>query len=296
MSILKGSRMHIHAFKTGTIRTKCHYRTATGRSRIMRLASVLFDRTFCDLPVYAWAIEHPEGLIVIDTGLTAQMTLPEYFPALQRIYWQTQYRFLVAPEEEIGPQMQARGLSPADVRWVILTHAHFDHTQALYYFKHAEIVFYGDEYEDVQKYRSAHFDFPSKWPEGLNIRLIDYLPEPVGPFASSFALTQAKDLRLVPTPGHTSTHQSVILQDEGMTYFFAGDASFDLAGLQDGTVDVPAVSAAQTLETRQKIVELARSTPLVYLPTHDPAVESRLQQRTPVFTATTPYVYETVGT
>ena len=36
------------------------------------------------LPILAWAIEHPEGLIVVDAGETARATEPGYFPVWTR--------------------------------------------------------------------------------------------------------------------------------------------------------------------------------------------------------------------
>ena len=32
------------------------------------------------LPIYAWTIEHPEGVIVVDTGETARTSDAGYFP------------------------------------------------------------------------------------------------------------------------------------------------------------------------------------------------------------------------
>jgi len=284
--------MRVHALKVGSMSIKTSSYAGQGKLRALRLTSVLLDPEFMEVPVYAWAIEHPEGVIVIDTGLTARLTAPSYFPLLQRPYWLSQYRFNITPDEEIGPQLIARGISPDDVRWVVLTHAHFDHTQALYYCPSAEAVFYYKEYQDVQTFRSAHFDFPSKWPKNLKVHQIDYVSQPVGPFAQSYALTQAGDVRLLPTPGHTATHQSVILQDEGLTYFFAGDTSFDLKSLLDGTLDAPAMNSDLTLETRRRIMELGRTMPLIYLPTHDPESGTRLAHRTPLFAATLQNAYD----
>jgi glyoxylase-like metal-dependent hydrolase (beta-lactamase superfamily II) len=274
--------MQIHAMKTGVMTVKNCYCNAKGRWRILRFTSSLLDSGFRDVPVYTWAIEHPEGVIVIDTGLTAQMNSPNYFPLLQRPYWRTQYRYKITPEEEIGPQLRLRGISPQEVRWVVITHAHFDHTSALYHFPNSEIIFFRKEYQDVQRFRSAHFDFPSKWPDWLKIRLIDYIPEPVGSFKQSYPLTQVGDVRLVPTPGHTMGHQSVVLQDVGQTYFFAADASFDLPSLLNGTLDAPAFNSDVTLKTRDRICDFAASQSLVYLSTHDPETERLLTQHIPV--------------
>jgi N-acyl homoserine lactone hydrolase len=271
--------MHIHAIRTGQIAVKNSYVEAKGNNRLMRLASVLLDPTFRDIPIYAWVIEHPEGLMVIDTGETALVNEPEYFPVLQRPYWKTQYRFDVAPEDEIGAQMRRLGLPPEEVRWLIQTHAHFDHTDALYYFPNSRILFSRKEYEDVTTYRSAHFAFPSKWPHWLKPQLVDYVPQAVGPFSQSFTVTQAGDVQIVPTPGHTLGHQSVLLHEGDVTYFFGGDTSFDLPSLLSGVIDAPAFNAHKTLETRQKILDYACDTPLVYLTTHDPETANRLHNK-----------------
>lgn len=62
--------MRIHAIRTGLLGIKSRYIEAYGR---VRLASVLLDTRFVQpVPVYTWAIEHPEGVIVIDTGMNAR--------------------------------------------------------------------------------------------------------------------------------------------------------------------------------------------------------------------------------
>jgi glyoxylase-like metal-dependent hydrolase (beta-lactamase superfamily II) len=271
--------MRIHAIKTGQMTVKSNYVTAKGHNRLFRLTSALMDGTWREIPVYTWAIEHPEGVIVIDVGETSLVNRPDYFPLIERPYWTTQYEFHVRPEDEIGPQLRDRGIPPEDVRWVVMTHAHFDHSDALYHFPNSEVIFSRKELDDVYRYRSAHFAFPSKWPYWMKQRVIDYVPEPLGPFDQSYPLTQAGDVRIVPTPGHTMGHQSVILQAEGMTFFFGGDTSFDLPSLMNGTIDAPTFNAHALLQTRGRILDLAKDTPLIYLTTHDHQTERRLEQR-----------------
>ena len=62
------------------------------------------------LPIYAFAIEHPEGVIVVDTGETAGASKPGYFPS-----WHPGFRCAVRewvePEQEIGPQLERLGIS-----------------------------------------------------------------------------------------------------------------------------------------------------------------------------------------
>jgi N-acyl homoserine lactone hydrolase len=60
--------MRIHAMRSGTVRIKRSQVRGRGRGLGRRLR-IFADLKWTDwLPTYAWMIEHPEGLIVIDTG------------------------------------------------------------------------------------------------------------------------------------------------------------------------------------------------------------------------------------
>ena len=60
--------MRMHALQTGTVAIKQRQRHGQGRGG-MRLLNTLLDRDWTEpLPIYAWLIEHPEGIIVVDTG------------------------------------------------------------------------------------------------------------------------------------------------------------------------------------------------------------------------------------
>jgi hypothetical protein len=60
--------MNIHAIQTGTVAITTAWREGVGHGR-RRLLHTLLDRDWTEpLPIYAFAIEHPEGVIVVDTG------------------------------------------------------------------------------------------------------------------------------------------------------------------------------------------------------------------------------------
>ena len=94
---------------------------------LRRRLNTLLDKTWTEpLPIYAWVIEHPEGIIVVDTGETARVAEPGYFPWWHP-YFRLGVRSWVRPEEEIGPQLQALGIQLTNVRWLVITHLHTDH-------------------------------------------------------------------------------------------------------------------------------------------------------------------------
>jgi glyoxylase-like metal-dependent hydrolase (beta-lactamase superfamily II) len=111
------------------------------------------------------------------------------------------------------------------------------------------------------------------------VKQVDYLPEPIGPFEQSFPLTKDGRVRLVPTPGHTMGHQSIIVQADDLIYFIAGEVSFTETELFSNRVGGVTHSEKAALETRQKIRDWATTQAIVYLPSHDTDSPARLRNK-----------------
>ena len=271
--------MNVHAIQTGTVSLRVRQRSGTGRGAA-RTARTLMDRNWTDpLPIYAWLIEHPEGLIVVDTGESARVNEPGYLPR-----WHPYFRFgvreSVEPADEIGPQMRALGFSPEDVRWVVLTHLHGDHAGGIAHFPRSEILVTRSEFDDAKGFAGQVRGFlPQHWPEWFSPRLYDLEERPFGPFPHSRALTEAGDVTIVATAGHTKGHVSVVVEEEGRSLFLAGDTSYSEALMVEGAVDGVALDVSAARETLDRIRELARQRPVVYLPAHDPNTPERLESR-----------------
>jgi N-acyl homoserine lactone hydrolase len=271
--------MKVHAIQTGTVAVKSRQPGGKGRGPA-RLANTLIDRNWTDpLPIFAWLIEHPEGLIVVDTGETSHVADPGYFPRWQP-YFKLGVREWVAPEDEIGPKIKALGFSPDDVRWVIMTHLHTDHAGGLSHFPRSEILVYRPEFENASGLMGKVRGFlPHRWPQWFAPRLFELDPEPFGPFPGSLGVTGAGDVRIVATHGHTRGHVSVVLEEGPRSVFFAGDTSYTEALMVAQTIDGVAPDERAARETLHRIRELARERPLVYLPSHDPEAATRLDAR-----------------
>ncbi len=273
--------MKIHAIQTGTVAIRPNQQQGKGQGYI-RLWHVLTDRRWTEpLPIYAWVIEHPEGVIVIDTGETARTAEPGYFPA-----WHPYFKHVradVTPEEEIGPQLQAIGIQPGDVRWVVMTHLHTDHAGGLQHFPKSDILVNRRAYQLASgRAGQARGFLPQRWPAWFTPTLIDLAQRPWGPFPTSLSLTRAEDVFIVPTSGHTEAHQSVVLRAKDTTYFFAGDASYTQQLMLAQQIDGVSLDAQTSRRTLQRIRQLAEQMPLVYLPSHDPESVKRLENQTAV--------------
>ena len=106
----------------------------------------------------------------------------------------------------------------------------------------------------------------------------------MGDFPASHVLTAAGDVVLVPTPGHTYGHLSVLVRRPGRpTVLLAGDASYTQQLMLEGVVDGVAIDERAARHTLLRLQRLTRGDPTVYLPAHDPdsADRYRLEQIVP---------------
>jgi len=253
--------INVHAITCGWIK----YRNAHIHS-FLNPYLVILDPTWSDwAPIFAWVIEHPEGTIVIDTGETARASHPENIKGSGMNGWLNKQlaRININESTDIRAKLSLLGIDPLDVRWVILTHLHLDHAGGIEYFPKSEILLSHMEY--VRPYAFVEGLYPS-W---FKPNLIGYFHDIGGVFRDGHVLTKAGDVVIVPTPGHTLNHQSVILKAPGGDLFFGGDASFNTAHMETGFV--PGINVNRRI-ARQTLVEIRAycdSTPTTFLPSHD---------------------------
>jgi len=266
----------IHGIQTGLTQIK----TAQRVRKPGGLVRILTDTNWTGwLPIYAWVIEHPEGLIVVDTGETSRTALAGYFPAWHP-YYRGSVQMRVKPEDEIGPQLAQMGIRAKDVKTVVLTHLHTDHAGGLSHFASSEILTSEAEYRMATGVMGKLRGYlPHRWPEWFAPTPIAFGLTAFGPFDRTYSVTRTGDVLVVPTPGHTAAHVSVVVESEDILYFLAGDTSYSQKLLKTRTADGVSPSAAVTLNTIDNIVDLARTRPLVYMPSHDPDSLARMQHR-----------------
>jgi glyoxylase-like metal-dependent hydrolase (beta-lactamase superfamily II) len=269
---------NVHAIRTGLVQVRRAQMESRGRGPA-RLAHMLFDEDWSEwLPIYAWAIEHDEGIIVVDTGETTRVHERGYHPRWHPFYRRAA-RFSVHPDEELGPQLRALGVGPRDVRHVVLTHLHTDHAGGLVHVTGSRVWVSRGELDRASGFTGQVQGYlPHRWPKWWQPEFIRVDRRPLGPFAETMPLTKRGDVLIVPTPGHTPHHVSVVVCGDP-TFLLAGDTSYSQSLLLAGTVDGVSPDPRVARQTLERILGLAHERPLVYLPSHDPESVSRLANR-----------------
>jgi N-acyl homoserine lactone hydrolase len=141
-------------------------------------------------PGFLHVIEHPEGRILVDTGLI------ESTPEL---------------DEQFSPQFDPEAI-PRDVAFVINTHLHFDHCGGNRLFAGVPIYV-----QRIEREAARAKDYTvGEWVEFDGAEYVEL----------DGARELAPGVRVLPTPGHTPGHQSVLVDTEDGLVVVGGDVAY----------------------------------------------------------------------
>jgi glyoxylase-like metal-dependent hydrolase (beta-lactamase superfamily II) len=183
--------------------------------------------------------------VIVDTGIG---TLPAKYQKFHEV--------IRSKEEELHYSLKKAGIQPRDVTLVINTHLHFDHCGNNRLFPHAKFLvqteeiryaYYPDRFMKVSYLR----DFFDQGAEYLPVRG-HYIVE--------------DGVELVPTPGHTIGHQSVVVKWKNRNLVYAGDAAPLPENIEKRNITGMIYNTVQGLES---IDALRRIEKPVYVFSHD---------------------------
>jgi len=149
--------------------------------------------------VSAFLVRHPNGPLLLDTGIGEGPTVDEVYKVVRR---------------ELADALRAAGTSASEVKLVANCHLHFDHAGNNYRFSGVPIVAQRVE----RAAATPEYTFADKVADfdGARFELLDGEAEIV------------PGVRVVPTPGHVAGHQSFVVDTVGQAFSDAAEYARDL--------------------------------------------------------------------
>ena len=227
------------------------------------------DRNRIPLAMRCLLVEHAEGPVLVDTGLGNKED-----PKFHDIYGIENAGH--AGPTQLEDALAELGVRPADIRWVINTHLHFDHAG-------------GNTTRDAGR-DAVRLSFPNAtyvvqggelaFARTANERTrASYLPPNYEPVAAAgkFRLLDGDEailpgIRARVTPGHVPWHQSILLEDDGDTALFLGDVLPTHAHLPLPWIMGYDTEPMRTLESKRALLRDAVAGRWLFLFEHDAAI------------------------
>jgi N-acyl homoserine lactone hydrolase len=205
--VSSAAAMRLHAFESG-------------RERVYRALLDPLDQHAGQLEAIPWSfyvIEHPQGPVMFDTG-----THPDALDDLERHFGPaaSDFSFSLRPGEDTVARLASLDLEPRDIRIVVLSHLHYDHVSGLSLFKHAAVFVQRSELQFARQPPVYQRDTYMSW-----LYAGDYDWREIG---GEHDLFGDGTVRLLPTPGHTAGHQSMILKLQESPVVLLGDATYSI--------------------------------------------------------------------
>ncbi len=262
MSPANGVRLHM--FECGTL--KCHVEN-------IKMNQGLGEEY--EVPVPWFLVEHPRGLAVIDGGNAPECaTDPKgHWGGTSDVYWP-----VMTPEQACVPALKAAGFDPGDVRWVLQSHLHLDHTgavAAIDQFPAAEVLATRTEFEYAHSpdwfaapgYIQADFN-----KEGVPWALLEETEDGYDVFGDG-------TVRCWRTPGHAPGHQSfeVTLPNSG-SMLLTIDAAYTLDHWEEKALPGFLASAVDAVRSVRKLHHIARRGDSTVVTGHDPDAWPKFKQ------------------
>jgi glyoxylase-like metal-dependent hydrolase (beta-lactamase superfamily II) len=213
-------------------------------------------------------VEHDSGLILIDSGAGNKET--EKFYSIYGIE-----NAGVDGPTALEDGIRRAGFAPGDVSLVVNSHLHFDHAGGNTYrdaagrvalaFPNARYVVQRGEYAYATNTneRTAASYFPHNFEPVREAGRLDLVEGEV---------ELVPGVRVLPTPGHTPHHQSILLESDGERALFLADLVPTQAHLPLAWIMGYDVEPLVTLETKRRVLRRAMDERWLVIFEHDASV------------------------
>jgi len=221
------------------------------------------------LPVSSYLIEHPKGLVLIDTGWNEAVRTSQW----RELGLQVKINKAYLPAGwSIREQLTTLGYTPSDIDYLVLSHLHSDHASGLPLVKDAHhILVSKPEWQAAQHDRLRYI--PKMWRD-VTLQTFAYQPSELGPFHQSFDLFNDNSIQFVYTPGHSRGLAATLIHGEsGQEVLLASDTAYAQTAIDHLYTPGIVINRPQALQSVAWVQQKSREPQILEtLTNHDPQV------------------------
>lgn len=280
----EGATVRLHPLLTARMAgPPAFFERVEGRmSRLKALGVRVPREEWRQVPVIAFLVEHPAaGPLLVDTGFhpAAAVDSKQGLGSLGGVLFKD---LEMDAEEAVANQLRGRGIDPASVRTVLMTHLHSDHASGIAEFPGATFVVSRQEWEAAADGRQTDGYLRKQYDHAFDYRTLDFDAADASSFATfgrSFDIFGDGSVRMVFTPGHTAGHCSVVLRLKGREALILGDAAYTMRTIQESHLPFKMIDAHHFRRSLREIQLYLKGAPdAVVIPGHDMEAWRRLDK------------------
>ena len=191
-----------------------------------------------------YVIKHPKGNLMWDAGL------PESLVGLPEPYTSPDGAFTVSRKDSVLNQLKQIGMTPDDIKYISLSHTHFDHSGHANLFKNSTWLVQKEEYDFVtgKEVKESNPDMYNAIKDLKKIKKID----------GDYDVFNDGTVVLKYMPGHTPGHQVLFLDlKEHGPMLLSGDLYHFYENREYRRIPIFNYDVAQTRESMKKFEAFA---------------------------------------
>ena len=242
-------------------------------------------------PILCAVIEREDELVLFDTGIGTRIA-EDFRPLPHRGNWffskAVMHTDFEPGRDALVNQLPAAGFNPADVKYAIISHLHWDHAGGMRDFPGARFIVNRYEWDEATgrkgmaagAYIKGQFDGA-----GLDTQLISTDPlKPYLSFPASYDVFDDGALVLVDVPGHAPGQLGMVVNlPSGRRFFLTGDSfyfpdSLERMAPKSRIMQALVKEGPESEETLERLWHLMKDEPdLEMVPCHDYRIPGRFE-------------------
>lgn len=225
------------------------------------------------LPVSAYLIEHPKGLVLYDTGWHSDVrTNPVKHESLK-------LHFASKPNlpkgQAIDEQLKTLGFKMSDIDYVFVSHLDVDHASGLRLVKDAKHIMTSEE--EYKAGKSRQIRYYSKLWEGVTLETFKLSDSKYGAVNKAFDVFGDGKILMVYTPGHSQGSCAMMVQNNGKFVLFTGDTGYAPSSWENLRMPGPVYDKDSMMKSLKWVQKMSQKENCIeVLANHDPEVKPHI--------------------